>query len=126
MRPIRFVFNATVTTLALLVAIAVVVAQSGKGSVATRRTVTLNVIVHAPEGRMVTRDDFDLYDGGMPQEIESFARLDSGSRIVLMIDSSASLRAELAGLQKAAEAVVNELYADDQMMVVGYTEDAEL
>ena len=126
MRPIRFVFNATVTTLALLVAIAVVVAQSGKGSVATRRTVTLNVIVHAPEGRLVTRDDFDLYDGGMPQEIESFARLDSGSRIVLMIDSSASLRAELAALQKAAEAVVNELYADDQMMVVGYNENAEI
>ena len=126
MRPIRFVFNTTVAALALLVAIAAVVAQSGKGSVATRRTVTLNVIVHAPEGRMVTRDDFDLYDGGMPQEIESFARLDSGSRIVLMIDSSASLRAELAALQKAAEAVVNELYADDQMMVVGYNENAEI
>ena len=105
MRPIHSVFNTTVTALALLLGIAAVEAQSGKGSVATRRTVTLNVIVHAPEGRMVTRDDFDLYDGGMPQEIESFARLDSGSRIVLMIDSSASLRAELAGLQKAAEAV---------------------
>jgi Ca-activated chloride channel homolog len=126
MRPIRFVFNATVTALALLVAFAAVEAQSGKGSVATRRTMTLNVIVHAPEGRIVTRDDFDLYDGGMPQEIESFARLDSGSRIVLMIDSSASLRAELAALQKAAEAVVNELYADDQMMVVGYNENAEI
>src|SRR2546423_2944555 len=126
MRPIHFVFNTTVTALALLVAIAAVEAQSGKGSVATRRTVTVNVIVHAREGRMVTRDDFDLYDGGMPQEIESFARLDSGSRIVLMIDSSLSLRAELPALQKAAEAVVNELYADDQMMIVGYNENAEI
>lgn len=126
MRPIRFIFFATLVALALFVLMIAAAPQSGKGSVATRRTVTLNVIVHAPEGRMVTRDDFDLYDGGMPQEIESFARLDSGSRIVLMIDSSASLRAELAALQKAAEAVVNELYADDQMMVVGYNENAEI
>ncbi|HJQ27399.1 MAG TPA: VWA domain-containing protein [Blastocatellia bacterium] len=126
MRAIRFVSSVTFIALGLLVTMAAVEAQSGKGSVATRRTVTLNVIVHAPENRVVTRDDFDLYDGGTPQEIESFARLDSGSRIVLMIDSSASLRAELAALQKATEAVVNELYADDQMMVVGYNENAEI
>ena len=98
--------------------------QSGKGSAPSRRTMTLNVIVHAPEGRTVTREDVDLYDGGMPQEIESFAKLDSGSRIVLMIDNSQSLRAELPALQKAAEAVVNELYADDQMMIVGYSGEA--
>jgi VWFA-related protein len=101
-------------------------AQSGKGSGPSRRTLTLNVIVHAPEGRAVTREDFDLYDGGMPQEVESFAKLDSGSRIVLMIDSSASLRAEMPALQKAVEAVVNELYADDQMMMIGYDDNAEI
>ncbi|MFL6213325.1 MAG: VWA domain-containing protein [Blastocatellia bacterium] len=100
--------------------------QSGKGNGPSRRTMTLNVIVHAPEGRTVTREDVDLYDGGLPQEIESFAKLDSGSRIVLMIDSSQSLRAELPALQKAAEAVVNELFADDQMMIVGYNETAEI
>ena len=33
----------------------------------------------APEGKMVTRDNFDLYDDGIPQEIESFSRLDAGS-----------------------------------------------
>lgn len=101
-------------------------AQSGKGGGALRRTVTLNVIVHAPEGRSVTREDFDLYDGGEPQEIESFAKLDSGSRIVLMVDRSTSLRAELPALQKAIDDIVNELFSDDQMMVVGYNEKAEI
>jgi VWFA-related protein len=102
------------------------VAQSGKGNSPGRRTITLNVIAHAPEGRQVSRDDFQLYDSGTPQEIESFSRLDRGSRIVLMIDSSTSLRADLPALQKAVTAVTNELYSDDEMMVVGYNENAEI
>jgi VWFA-related protein len=101
-------------------------AQSGKGNSSGRRIITLNVIVHAPEDRQVTRDDFDLYDSGTPQEIQSFSRLDSGSRIILMIDSSTSLRAELPALQKAVRAIIEELYSDDQMMVVGYSESAEI
>src|SRR6185295_5776414 len=51
---------------------------------------------------------------------------DKGSRIVLMIDSSGSLRAELPALQKAVQAVINELYSDDEMMIVGYNENAEI
>lgn len=101
-------------------------AQSGKSNPTGRRSVTLNVIVHAPDDRQVTREDFDLYDAGTPQEVESFSRLDTGSRIILMIDSSTSLRAELPALQKAVRAVIDELYSDDQMMVVGYSEAAEI
>lgn len=127
MRAIRFASLITCMTALIFASLmANAEAQSGKGSGPSRRTMTLNVIVHAPEGRSVTRDDFDLYDGGVPQEIESFAKLDSGSRIVLMIDSSASLRAEMPALQKAVEALVNELYADDQMMIIGYNENAEI
>jgi VWFA-related protein len=126
MRSIRLVIYATCIALAIAVTMAGVRAQSGKGNVSSRRSVTLNVIVHAPEGRAVTREDFDLYDAGTPQEVESFAKLDSGSRIVLMIDSSTSLRAELPAVQKAAEAVIDELYSDDQMMVIGYNENAEI
>jgi VWFA-related protein len=100
--------------------------QSAKGGGSGRRPVTLNVIVHAKEGRVVTRDDFDLYDSGIPQEVETFSRIDAGSRIVLVVDSSSSLKVDLPTLQKAAGAVVNELYADDQMMVVGYNDVAEI
>ena len=100
--------------------------QSGKGTPAGRRVVSLNVIVHAPEGRLVTRDDFDLYDSGVAQEIESFTKLDTGSRIVLMVDNSEMLKAEPGLLQKAVEAVVDELYQDDQMMIVGYNESADI
>jgi len=101
-------------------------AQSGKGTNAGRRIITLNVIAHAPEGTQVTKEDFDLYDGGAAQEIESFGRLDSGSRLILLVDSSANLKVEAAALQKAMEAIIDELYQDDQMMVVGYSETAEI
>jgi VWFA-related protein len=90
------------------------------------RTMTLNIIAQAPEGKTVTKDMFDLYDTGAPQEILSFSKLDSGSRIVLMVDNSQNLRAEPAALQKAVMAIINELYEDDQMMVVGYNENAEI
>jgi len=101
-------------------------AQSGKGTSAGRRSVTLNVIARSPEGHQVTKEDFDLYDSGTPQEIESFSRLDSGSRLVLLVDNSANLKAEGAPLQKAMETIINELYQDDQMMVVCFNESAEI
>lgn len=109
-----------------LASVALALAQSGKGTSAGRRIITLNVIAHAPEGTQVTKEDFDLYDGGAAQEIESFNRLDSGSRLILLVDSSANLKVEAAALQKAMEAIINELYQDDQMMVVGYSETAEI
>jgi VWFA-related protein len=100
--------------------------QSGKGTSAGRRTMILNVIAHAPDGTQVTKEDFDLYDAGAAQEIENFSRLDSGSRLILLVDSSTNLKAEASALQKAMEAIINELYQDDQMMVVGYNETAEI
>lgn len=100
--------------------------QSGKGGQSGRRVETLNVIVHAPEGTQLTKTEFDLYDGGIPQEIESFSRLDTGSRIILLVDSSSSLRAEATAVQEAVKAVITELYEDDQMMVVGFNETAEI
>ncbi|MEK6320475.1 MAG: VWA domain-containing protein [Acidobacteriota bacterium] len=106
--------------------VAVGFAQSAKGTSAGRRSVTLNVIARAPEGKQITKEDFDLYDGGAPQEIESFSRLDSGSRLVLLVDSSANLKVEATALQKAMEAIINELFQDDQMLVVGYSESAEI
>lgn len=102
-------------------------AQSRNASgAAGRRTVTLNVIATSPEGKIITKDDFELYDGGMFQEVQTFSRLDSGSRIVLMVDDSSNLKLESTAIQKAMEAVVNELYSDDEMMVVAYNESAEI
>jgi VWFA-related protein len=124
MRPISKVFSLVIISIALIVLSSA--GQSGKGTGSGRRVMTLNVIVHAPEGMHVSKDLLDLYDSGVHQEIDSFSRLDSGSRIVLMIDSSQNLKIETAALAKAVTSLVNELYEDDEMMVVGYNESAEI
>ncbi|MCI0490675.1 MAG: VWA domain-containing protein [Blastocatellia bacterium] len=112
--------------LTLLLPSAVSFAQSGKSALPGRRTETLNVIVHAPKDKEVVKDDFDLYDSGIPQEVETFARIDAGSRIILMVDSSISLKADNDQLQSAVLALINELYQDDEMMLVDYNEAAEI
>ena len=115
------------TALVISLMLGAALAQSGKGTTgAGRRTITLNVIAQAADGKQVLRDDFDLYDGGIPQEVDTFNKLDSGSQIVLMVDNSANLKADAGAVTKCALAVVNELFDDDEMMVVGYHETAEI
>lgn len=111
--------------LILLVLSEALPAQSGRGATPGRRSATLNVIVQAPNDKLITKEMFDLYDSGIPQEIETFGPVEAGSRIILMVDNSQNLKVEPAVLQKAATAIVNELYEDDQMMVVGFNEEAE-
>jgi len=107
------------------VACAIGYGQSGKGD-GGPRTVMLNVIVRAPKGKIIAKDTFDLYESGVKQEVTSFELVPTGSRIVLLVDNSQGLKAEAKDLQKAAMDVVNELYQDDQMLVVGYNENAEI
>ena len=120
----------TPVTVSVLLAVALIadiaLAQSKGVPSGAKRSVTLNVIVHAPPGKQVSKDDFDLYDANVIQEVENFGRLDVGSRVVLLVDSSASLKVESTALQKAVLEIVNELYSDDQMMVVGYNEVPEI
>jgi VWFA-related protein len=120
------VFSIAVVILPVLLIHLIVPAQSGKGEGTGRRSTTLNAIVRAPENKQVTKEDFELYDASVLQEVESFYRVDAGSRIVLMIDDSSNLRAETDVLQKVVKAVIDELYEDDQMMVIGYNENAEI
>jgi VWFA-related protein len=102
------------------------IAQSGNGAASGRRTATLNVIVHAPKDKTVTKEVFDLYDAGIAQEVDTFRAIETGAHVVLLVDNTANLKAESPAIQKAALSVVNELFQDDEMMVVGYNESAEI
>jgi VWFA-related protein len=122
--------TAKATALVLLLLVASVgfsasAGQSGKDT-GGRHPVTLNVIVHAPKDKVVTKEMFDLYDAGVQQEIDNFTPVPTGSQMVLLVDNSISLRADPPVLQKAALAVIDELYQDDQMLVVGCNENAEI
>jgi VWFA-related protein len=122
----RYTFRLSLIIITLAAMSAATFAQARRSGAAGRRIITLNVIAKAPEGRIVTKEDFDLYDGGVSQEVETFQRIDAGSKIVLMIDDSSNLKVDAEALKQAMKAVVDELYSDDEMMVVAYNESAEI
>src|SRR5215471_9467471 len=121
----RLALLLAVIIMACVMACVLVQAQSGRGE-GGPRTTSLNVIVRAPKDKTITKDTFDLYDSGVKQEVLTFDPVPTGSRIVLLVDNSQGLRAEAKDVQKAAVDVVNELYQDDRMLVVGFNENAEI
>ena len=62
MRAIRSALRIPFIVILLLVLVVASIGAQSKGGGASRHSVTLNVIVHAPEGKAVSRDDVDLYD----------------------------------------------------------------
>jgi VWFA-related protein len=101
--------------------------QSGRQSGSERGKEILHIIVQG-EGKGVTqplrRDQFDIYEGGQPQTIETLT-LDQGpARIVLLVDNTKTLKASVDDLKAAAHSLVDELYEGDQMMVIAYDQSA--
>ncbi|HXF06023.1 MAG TPA: VWA domain-containing protein [Blastocatellia bacterium] len=107
------------------------VPQAGRRSPLERSgaSVIVNVIVEqAPGGKdfQLTRDRVELYDAGIPQQIESLTPDYSAARIVLLIDSSESLKLDGERVLQIVKDFAASLYEGDEMMLVGYNETAEV
>ena len=106
--------------------------QAGRRSSAVgasaERSVLLNVFATRADGseHSITAKDVALYDSGMEQTIQSFSPDPSPARIVLVVDNSLSLRADVEKLQQATREFAYEIYEGDQVMVIGYDENAEI
>src|SRR5215213_7978964 len=98
------------------------------GEVGKERGVFLNVAAARADGsdERVTAKEIALYDGGAEQSIQSFVPDPSPARIVILVDNSLSLRADVEKLQKATREFAYEIYEGDQVMVVGYDQNAEI
>ncbi|MDQ3805214.1 MAG: VWA domain-containing protein, partial [Acidobacteriota bacterium] len=92
------------------------------------RTLLLNVVAARADGseERVTPKEIALYDGGMEQTIQTFTPDPAPARIVLLIDNSLGLRADVEKLQTAAREFAYEIYEGDQVMVIGYDKNAEI
>lgn len=105
--------------------------QAGRRSPAERSgaSAIVNVIVEqAPGGKdfQLTRDKVELYDAGIPQQIESLVPDYSAARIALLIDSSESLKLDGERVLQIVRAFAASLYEGDEMMLVAYNESAEV
>jgi Ca-activated chloride channel family protein len=91
--------------------------------------VSLPVVVSNREGRRITdlsKEDFEVFEDGVQQEIAGFAATDEPVDVALLLDTSGSTELELAKIQKAAIDFVNQLHPDDEVAVVSFADDVML
>ena len=74
----------------------------------------------------ITSKNVSVYDNGVEQSIRNFAPDPSPARIVLLVDNSVTLRADVEKLEQAAREFAYEIYEGDQLLIVGYDEQAEI
>ena len=67
-----------------------------------------------------------LYENGIEQKINNLSFDPSPARIVLMVDNSATVRADVEKLKQATMEFAYEIFEGDQIFVVGYDEKPEI
>jgi Ca-activated chloride channel homolog len=91
--------------------------------------VSLPVVVTDKIGRRVTdlkKEDFQVFEDGVHQEIDGFAATDEPINVALVLDTSGSAQAELAKIQNAAISFVNQLHPDDEVAVISFADEVRL
>jgi Ca-activated chloride channel homolog len=128
----QFKLVAAVAVLGMLLA-ALAAGQAGRkpgapNDVGKERGIYLNVFATRSDGsdERVTSKQLALYDGGMEQTIQSFTPDTGPARIVILVDNSLGLRADVEKLQKATREFAYEIYEGDKVLVVGYDQNAEI
>ncbi|HET6863451.1 MAG TPA: VWA domain-containing protein [Pyrinomonadaceae bacterium] len=123
-------FRLFITTLLVASTITLtVLAQSGvRPSANTAGGVSVNVVARREDNRNnpITSKEVSVYDNGVEQSIKNFTLDPSPARIVLLVDNSLSIRADVEKLEAAAREFAYEIYQGDKLLIVGYDEEAEI
>jgi VWFA-related protein len=118
-----------IAALLLSAALLSVFGQAGRrGTPANDSGILLNLIVTRTDKRTapVSSKQLALFDNGIEQTIKSVARDPSPSRIVLLVDNSLTIRADVEKLEAAAREFAYEIFEGDKLLIVGYDEQAEI
>ena len=74
----------------------------------------------------ITSKELSVYDNGIEQQIRNFTPDPSPAHIVLLVDNSLTLRADVDKLEQAAREFAYEIFEGDKLLIVGYDEQAEI
>ena len=74
----------------------------------------------------ISSKEVSVYDNGIEQMIRNFTPDPSPARIVLLVDNSLSIRADVEKLEQATREFAYEIYEGDKLLIVGYDEEAEI
>ncbi len=115
--------------LAIFLVAACIAAQSGnKPNANASGGVQLGVIARRDDNKStpITSKELAVYDNGIEQAIRNFTPDPSPANIVLLVDNSLSIRADVDKLEGAAREFAYEIYKGDKLLIVGYDEQAEI
>jgi VWFA-related protein len=118
-----------VASLLLLVSLILAIGQAGRRPNPTNEgSLSLNVVAVRENDSKgpITSKQISLYDGGIEQTVKSFSLDPSPARIVLLVDNSLTIRADVEKLEAAAREFAYEIYEGDKLLIVGYDEQAEI
>jgi Ca-activated chloride channel homolog len=116
-----------VLTIALL--IGNLLAQAGRRAHPTSEAATVvNVVAVRTDGAAapITAKEISIFDNGVEQTIRNFAPDLSAAKIVLLVDNSLTIRADVDKLEAATLEFAYEIYDGDKLLVVGYDNNAEI
>ncbi len=99
------------------------------GDVIRVKTTLVNspVLVIGRDGKFVPnlrREDFEVFENGVKQEIAYFAPVDNPFTVAILIDTSRSALFELQDIQEAAIAFVDKMRPNDRALVVSFSNEA--
>jgi Ca-activated chloride channel homolog len=116
-------------TLLLLATCGLLLGQAGRRpQTSTQGGVLVSIVARRENNSagQITGKQIALYDNGVEQTLRNFTPDPTPARMVLLVDNSLTLRADIEKLEQAAREFAYEIYEGDQLLIVGYDEQAEI
>lgn len=113
----------------LLIPVSTTNAQAGRRSRPPAEGATLLNVAAKRLGTAtdpITGANVALYENGVEQTVRSFVPDPTPARIVLLVDNSLTIRADVDKLEAAAREFAYEIYEGDKLLIVGYDFNAEI
>src|SRR6476620_5992252 len=123
-----FVVIVSVPLLLTLLA-SVILAQAGRRPLtANTGGVLVSVIAKREDNSssQITAKQISVYDNGVEQTIKNFTPDPSPAKLVLLVDNSLTIRADVDKLEQSAREFAYEIFEGDKLLIVGYDEQAEI
>jgi VWFA-related protein len=122
-------WRALVFLVTLVTVIGTLAAQAGRRAhPSSEASSLLNVTARRADGSSapIASKDISLFDNGVEQSITNFSLDPSPARIVLLVDNSLTIRADVEKLEAATLEFAYEIFDGDKLLIVGYDNSAEI
>lgn len=123
--PSRYLITALVISLTCS---GVLLGQAGRRQTTGQGGVSVSIVAKYEGSNTgpITAKQLAIYDNGIEQTIKNVTPDPSPANIVLLVDNSLTIRADVEKLEQAAREFAYEIYDGDKLLIVGYDEEAEI